>query len=351
MTESANTQLRDKTIAHEIYLQRYYSSTSKKVMDLLRVVEKDLVRQLKTLDLDNQMTIPQIDARLESVRAILNEGYTLAGKELTQQMKDAAVYEQEWQIKTTNSVTPIVLDLTAVAPAVLFAAIESKPLQGKLIKEWIDKLDSDSFSRLQDAVRIGLVEGQSYSDVVKRVTGTKALQFTDGVTALNRRQAQAIVSTAMSHASNTASQEYYKANADIFSGVQWVSTLDGKTSSICQARDGKVYPLDSALYPPAHINCRSSTVSVLKSWEGMGIKNPDGRTRASFSGQVAQTLNYNDWLKTQSKEFQDDVLGKKKGELFRNGLPLDRFIDESGKTLTLKQLRIKESNIFKKAGL
>ena len=70
MEESANTQLRDKTIAHEIYLQRYYSATSKKVMDLLRVVEKDLVKQLKTLDLDNQMTIPQIDARLESVRAI-----------------------------------------------------------------------------------------------------------------------------------------------------------------------------------------------------------------------------------------------------------------------------------------
>jgi len=63
MEETANTQLRDKTIAHEIYLQRYYSSTSKKVMDLLRVVKKDLVKQLRTMELDNSMTIPQIDAR------------------------------------------------------------------------------------------------------------------------------------------------------------------------------------------------------------------------------------------------------------------------------------------------
>ena len=61
--QTANEIIRDKTIAHSIYLQRYYSSTSKKVMDLLRETEKDLVRQLKTLDLDNQMTIPQIDAR------------------------------------------------------------------------------------------------------------------------------------------------------------------------------------------------------------------------------------------------------------------------------------------------
>lgn len=351
MEETANTQLRDKTIAHEIYLQRYYSATSKKVMDLLRVVEKDLVRQLKTLELDNSMTIPQIDAQLASVRTILNEGYDLAGKELISEMKDAAAYEQDWQIKSINDSTPIVLDMVAVAPVTLFAAIESKPLQGKIIKEWIDKLDADSYARIQDAVRIGLVEGQSYSDVVKRITGTKALQYTDGVMALNARQTQALVSTAMAHATNTARDEFYQNNNDLFSGLQWVSTLDGRTTSICQARDGKIYPLDSGVRPPAHFRCRSAMVSVLKSWQALGIKNPDGRTRASLSGQVPQTTTYSEWLSNQSSEFQDDVLGKKKGELFRNGLPLDRFIDESGKELTLEQLKIKESDIFKKSGL
>jgi hypothetical protein len=100
--QTVNEILRDKTIAHEIYLQRYYSSTSKKVMDLLRVVEKDLVKQLKTLDLDNQMTIPQIDARLESVRAILNEGYDLAGKELIGNMQDAAESAQTANIHRSS---------------------------------------------------------------------------------------------------------------------------------------------------------------------------------------------------------------------------------------------------------
>ena len=341
--ETANTQLRDKTIAHEIYLRRYYSSTSKKVMDLLKVVEKDLVAQLRSLDLDSSMSIKQIDARLESIRAILNEGYALAGKELIGHMNDAGAYEQEWQIKTVNSITPVFLDITAVAPAVLFAAIESKPLQGKLIKEWVDKLDADSFSRLQDAVRIGLVEGQSYSDVLKRVTGTKALQYTDGVNSINNRQAQAIINTAMSHASNTANQEYYQANSDIFSGIQWVSTLDGKTSSICKARDGKVYTFEYALYPPAHVNCRSSTVSVLKSWEAIGLKNPDSRTRASMNGQVAQTETYQTWLAKQPHAFQDEVLGKARADLYRAGTPLDKFVDSSGHTYTLAELKAKET--------
>ena len=90
--QTANDILRDKTIAHEIYLQRYYSATSKKVMDLLKVVEKDLVAQLRSLDLDSSMSIAQIDARLESVRAIMTEGYSLAGKELLTNMNEAGVY-------------------------------------------------------------------------------------------------------------------------------------------------------------------------------------------------------------------------------------------------------------------
>jgi len=339
MEESANTQLRDKTIAHEIYLQRMYGGTTKDIMKLLKEVEKDLVAKLRVMDMNSEWSIARIDAQLQSVRAIMSEGYSLIGKELTQQMKDAAEYEQEWQIKAIDDSTPIVLDMVAVAPVTLFAAIESKPLQGKLIKEWIDKLDQDSYTRIQDAVRIGLVEGQSYSDVVKRITGTKALQYTDGINSLNARQTQALVSTAMAHATNTARDEFYQNNNDLFSGLQWVSTLDGRTTSICQARDGKVYPLDSGVRPPAHFRCRSAMVSVLKSWQALGIKNPDGRTRASMDGQVAQTETYQTWLKKKPEAFQDEVLGKEKAQLFRDGTPLDRFVDASGHTYTLEQLK------------
>jgi SPP1 gp7 family putative phage head morphogenesis protein len=343
MEETANTQLRDKTIAHEIYLQRMYGGTTKDIMKLLKEVEKDLVAKLRVMDMNSEWSIARIDAQLQSVRAIMSEGYSLIGKELTQQMKDAAVYEQDWQIKSINESTPVVLDMVAVAPVTLFAAIESKPLQGKLIKEWIDKLDQDSYTRIQDAVRIGLVEGQSYSDVVKRITGTKALQYTDGINSLNARQTQALVSTAMAHATNTARDEFYQNNNDLFSGLQWVSTLDGRTTSICQARDGKIYPLDSGVRPPAHFRCRSAMVSVLKSWQALGIKNPDGRTRASMDGQVAQTETYQTWLKKKPEAFQNEVLGKEKAQLFRDGTPLDRFVDASGHTYTLDELKNKEN--------
>lgn len=125
-------------------------------------------------------------------------------------------------------------------------------------------------------------------------------------------------------------------------------------SAVCRARDGKVYPLDSGPRPPAHPNCRSSTVPVLKSWKEMGInlkEAPEG-TRSSMNGQVPADLTYQEWLKNQSADFQDDVLGVTKGKLFRNGgLSLDRFVDRAGKELTLDQLMKREAEAWQKAGL
>jgi hypothetical protein len=58
-----------------------------------------------------------------------------------------------------------------------------------------------------------------------------------------------------------------------------------------------------------------------------------------MDGQVSETETYQTWLSKKPPEFQDDVLGKARGEMFRNGTTLDRFVDDSGKTLTLEQLK------------
>jgi hypothetical protein len=54
---------------------------------------------------------------------------------------------------------------------------------------------------------------------------------------------------------------------------------------------------------------------------------------------VPETETYQTWLAKKDAAFQDDVLGKARGEMFRKGTTLDRFVDGSGKTLTLEQLK------------
>ena len=348
---TVNEELRDRAIVHQIFLLRYGARVANRVVELLKGADKELIAQLAQIEAG--MTTAEVDAQLEGVRAINSAAWAAITQELATELPALAEYEANHQQQVIRDLMPIQFDFVTPAPELLEAAIRSKPFEGKLLAEWIDKLDQDSFTRIQSAVRMGMVEGESYAQIVKRITGTKALKYQDGITALNARQAQSLVSTAVSHTANEARQTFFKANDDLISGIQWVSTLDARTTPICQSRDGKVYPVDSGPRPPAHMRCRSSTVPVLKSWKELGVdleEAPSG-TRASMDGQVAETETYQTWLRKKSAEFQDEVLGPTRGKLFREGMTLDRFVDESGKEYTLKQLREKDSALFKRAGI
>ncbi|WP_187275389.1 hypothetical protein [Methylobacterium sp. WL6] len=158
----------------------------------------------------------------------------------------------------------------------------------------------------------------------------------------------------MTHIAAGASEATYERNADLISGVRWVSVLDSRTTPVCMARDGKVYEPGKGPRPPAHWRCRSTTTPVIKSFRDLGIdldEVPAG-TRASMDGQVPADLTYGAWLAKQPASVQDEILGPTKGLLFRKGeVPVDRFVDRSGHAYTIDELRRRERGAFRKAGL
>lgn len=348
---TANDELRDRAISHQIYLLRYQARLVREIIDTLKEVEADLLQQLAQLPTERQAE--RLEAQLVGIRALIAASWDVARAQLNENLAELAEYEANHQEQVIRDSVPVELDFVMPAPQMLVAAVESKPFEGRLLNEWIDRLEEDSYLRIRDAVRMGFIEGESYDQITKRVIGTKALKYTDGVLALNYRQAQALVATAVSHTANTARQTFYDDNTDVIKGVQWSSTLDARTTPVCQSRDGKVYPVDSGPRPPAHMRCRSTTVPVLKSWRELGInldEAPPG-TRASMDGQVSEAETYQTWLKKKSATFQDEVLGPTRAKLFREGMDLDRFVDQSGKEYTLAQLRSKDATLFKKAGI
>ena len=69
-----------------------------------------------------------------------------------------------------------------------------------------------------------------------------------------------------------------------------------------------------------------------------------------FPSSVQQ---YQKWLKRQPAGFQDEVLGKTKGALFRRGgVGVDKFVDmRSGRSFTLDELKNREGQAFMKANI
>jgi len=260
-----------------------------------------------------------------------------------------ALWKSFQKLKAANQLpdlrSPISMNFNMVTPStdMLASVVTAQPFQGKLLKEWVEDLSDSRRKMIRDAVRMGMVEGQTVDQIARRIRGTRALQYKDGLMEISRRGAQAMVRTAVNHTASRSRQLTFEKNQDIIGSEQYVATLDGRTTPLCRALDGKVYPVGKAPVPgrDTHIGCRSCLVPVVKSWRGLGFdidEAPEG-VRASFDGQVPESTTYNEWLKGQDAKFQDSVLGPGRGELFRQGASVDKFVDiKTGRNFTLKEL-------------
>jgi SPP1 gp7 family putative phage head morphogenesis protein len=345
-----NDDIADALTGHQIGLQRLSNATVRKILALLNRSDARIVARLLEDDI-SALSRARQDALLNDIRRIVASVYEDATGALQVDLERLGQYEAEYTAKLFGRLVPIEFNTIRPSAEQIIAATNSRPFQGRILRDWYKELERGSFERLRNVIRAGIVEGRTIDQLVREVRGTRAQGFKDGILQVNRRAAEATVRTAISHTANSARELIYAQNEDIIKGVQWSATLDGRTSAVCRARDGKVYPVNKGPRPPAHPNCRSSTVPVTKSWREMGIdmdEAPAG-TRASMNGQVAANQTYDDWLRKQPVTFQDDVLGVRKAQLFRAGLKMDRYVDRAGVEYTLDELKRREADIWQRA--
>lgn len=398
MAKTANELYRDAAIRHQIAVRRYTQGQVKQILRLLEEADAQLVKKLrdhlaklagKPLDFKSK----RLQALLEDVRIARKEALAAVQQAASQELPEFAKIEHDAEIAMIQAAVPFEINLATVDSARLKTIATSRPFQGKLLKQWYMGLEVAEREQLVAALQLGLAQGETVDDIVRRIVGTRAKEYADGILSMTRRNAVAIARTAINHVSNAARNDVWDQNADVIQALVWVSTLDGRTSASCRARDGHGAPIGDnelppelpplsppGVRPPGHINCRSTMVAYLS---GIGLlgRRPfvvDTRTPAQRQvdfrrmareqgrpiqeirkewsakniGQVPAATTYNDFLKRQDAAFQDEVLGKAKGRLFRQGgFTLDQFVDRSGNELTLAQLAARDPAAFIKAGL
>ena len=355
--QSVNEDLFDASVRHKVNLLRLANGTVRKILAVLNKTDLDLVQQIQKLDLNDVgdgFKKRRLEALLKAVREISADAYRQVNNQLGGQLAGLAKYEAGFQANLLASTIPVVMDIVTPAAPLLSALATKEPISGRLLKEWTDSLSANNYARVSQAIRLGMAEGQTTPQMIQRIRGTRALKFKDGILEISRRSAEALVRTAVADVSHSARDLVYKQNADIISKIQWVSTLDTRTCPRCAALDGKTYDMGEGPRPPLHINCRCTTVPITKSYRELGVdldEVPAG-TRASMNGQVPATQTYESWLRKQSADTQDDVLGVTKGALFRRGgLKIRDFVNNAGKEYTLDELRKVEAGAFKKANI
>lgn len=335
-------------------------------------------------------------------------------KEFKNNLIDLAKIEEEFERRMLAESLPVEIDFETIPVETLTAIIQNRPITAgasgaKTLDQWFTSLERADLERIISAVQLGILEGQSVKEIVARVAGTRNLGFQDGILSLSRINLEAIVRTAVNSISNTAREAVWDANQDILDYLVWNSTLDGRTSPICRSRDGHIViigdspkPAKGILLnpqsarPPAHVRCRSLMVAVFSidgiverigerpfvrsadspkkrqidfrqqakakagdAWESMNSTERKQAVRKIANawadkniGQIPSSVTYQEWLEGQPAAFQDQVLGKTKGKLFRTGkVTVQDFVTTQGNALTLKQLAQSDPTAFIAAGL
>jgi SPP1 gp7 family putative phage head morphogenesis protein len=389
-----NQELLQAMVRHQVGLLHYSAGVRNKIWKLLDASEADVRRQIEDR-LRREVGKAVTPARLERVNRLLEslrETRARSWKDVNtawfDEMRDLAVAESGFTAGILQTVVPVDLGLALPDPTRLRSIVEVEPFMGATLKDWAEQIREADITRIEQQIRIGLVQGESVRQISRRVTGTVRLEGTDGVTAITRRGAESITRTATNSIAAASRRELFLANADLMDQELFTATLDSRTTPICRSLDGKLYPVGKAPRLPLHFGERSVISPVINGEvvgqrpvrnftqkqllrefaEQKGIKAPAKRaslpkgTKGEFdafarkrmrelTGQAPAKLSYQEWLKGQPARFQDDILGPTRGELFRKGnLTLDRFVAPSGRELTLAELASFDADAFRAAG-
>ncbi|MGB0963402.1 MAG: minor capsid protein [Mycobacterium sp.] len=350
---SVNERILDSAMAHAMHFERLKNGEARRIRrfideKLSPALFRTLQSRLDRVRIRGFDRGPHTTKRIREVIAATNtlfdkvmpEGY----RQTREAMVDVAKAEAAWQVKSIKDAMPVVIDMATPSPQLLRSVVVSRPYQGRIMRDWWKTLDVSTRTAVRDAVQIGIAGGETNEQIIRRLRGTARSRFTDGAMEISRRNAEAIVRTTANHVSTHARQATFEENQDVVDRVQWVATLDTRTTLVCASRDGKTFPVTSGPRPPAHYNCRSTVTPVTKSFRDLGIdldEIPDG-TRASIDGQVPAARKYEEWLKGQSKSRQLDVLGPQRLALWEKGVPFRRMLNAKGDELTVKQILERE---------
>ncbi len=394
MAKTANEEFLDALVRHQTYLLRFSSGVRNRMQSVLDATEQDIADKIAArLAGRSGLAIPvewrRLQALVAQIEALRAGAWDEANKLLQNELVALALQEP---VAVDNMVkVSLPVEVATVLPTNRFlkSIALARPFEGKILSEWAKGMAKDDVRRIGNAIQLGMTAGEDMRTISRRVVGTGALRGADGITELTRRQVDAVVRTAVMHVSNHSRDAYFAENADIIEAEYFVATLDSRTTPVCRANDGKVFPLGKGPRPPLHWRCRSLRVAHLSGTllgdrpakpfvqrelvEEYARRNRLGNIRSrddlprgtkgdfdSWSrariremiGPVPASTTYSQWLARQSRTFQDDTLGVTRAKLFRDGkLPLDRFVNRNGDQLTLAQLAQREAEAFKAAGL
>ena len=336
---NTSDRLADLYTVRQLLLNRLAAGEQAKVNKQLLDIAREIERRLKT---GKPLTDFQ-GKRLDRAIADLQKLVKVTGPNFGELAQLEAAFARQAFVSVS-------IDAALPGASVIDRIANTSLVQGATMRQWFTKIQQQIAFDIERTIKTGVSLGDTNAQIARAIVGDGMRG--PGAFPRGRRDAMAVTRTAVQTIANDARLATFEANTDIVKGVQWISTLDSRTSDICIARSGLVWTLPGYKPkghniewqgpPPAHWACRSTIIPITKTFRelGLDIDEVPPSTRASMDGQVAADLTFGDWLKGKPVEFADEMLGKGRAQLWRDGkITLQDLLNAQGQPLTLKELR------------
>ncbi len=352
MAVKVDQALHDAIISYQLDLRRLEAGTRVDVLRLLTQMQRELVSVIANSGKLTEYTKVQKQTLLRQVRTVITDYYSKAEGHLADVANELAVTQAQHMgvmLETTLAVAATGAALptdTALSRLAGGSLIEGGP-----VADWWGRLATDTTFKVGNAIRQGIAQGETNSQIIARVTGTPGAV---GAMDAARHNVAALVQTTTQTVANDARMAVFDSNQDIIEGLVWFSAMDGHVCPRCIALSGRKWrntedhePIGHSVpfrNPPIHWNDRCVLLPVTKSFKDLGVdipEVPDGQ-RASRYGPVGSRAVFGDFLSRRSTQQQDEQLGAGRAQLWRDGkITLNQLIDGKGRELTLAQLKAK----------
>jgi SPP1 gp7 family putative phage head morphogenesis protein len=373
---SANEYLEDWSNTNAINILRVEAGIRKKVIKELETLEQDLVKRIAVASPSKKGNLQML---LKDTSQTINESYKTITKNTEKDLDKLARTQIKGTKAALNGAIGVPLLRKSPTETQVNAVMRRSAIEGHSSGKWWQEQDKALRFKFEGQMRQGYLAGEDVGDLAKRIRGTKANNYKDGIMNVSKAQAETLARSSVQTVSNEARIEAILENDDIVGEIRWLATLDSRTTKTCMALDGKRWslpefePVDHDKEfpgPTAHWGCRSTQVPVLPSLSeltgkkikslgdkefqaavddrlkemGMSEEQRKGavvRSRASMDGQIPKDKTYGEWLKTKPNEFQNKVLGINRANAFRSGqLQISDLTNQDNRPLTLEQLDI-----------
>jgi SPP1 gp7 family putative phage head morphogenesis protein len=333
-------------VRHAILTQRFAKGQAQIITDSLAKVERRVRDVLGGGNVKNSTELHKIISAINKTAA---HNLTISSNAIIRDSRDFAFAEARFERDVLDIFGRSPLRKTSLPKKDYVASrAVARPAVGVPTKEALREYNISVIGRIVDTLRQGIDSKLSNEQIISQIRGTRANNFNDGLMAKFARQAESLTRTISASVSSEAKQiEAVRAGAG---WARIIATLDSRTTVICMRQDGRVYKIEDAVLPPYHYGCRSTVTYYYSEEEAMDV----GGSRASKGDaprQIDADTTYNEFLKEQSVEFQNEALGETRAELFRSGLSVDKFTSATLEPLTLAELQRMHPLVFDKAGI